>query len=99
MVRPRKVTGTFSYRGIETIEGYTKETQDDTSAPAQGGDDTSAPAQDEDDATNEEAYNEADLKKKRQAELLEIAAGLGIEATTQNSKAEIISMILEKTLG
>lgn len=45
---------------------------------------------------SEEAFDEAALMKKRQAELLQIAADLGIEATAQNSKAEIAKMILEK---
>lgn len=49
--------------------------------------------------TPDVAYDEATLMKKRQGELIEIAASLGIEATTQNSKAEITKMILEKVLG
>lgn len=47
----------------------------------------------------EVVYNEESLMKMRQAELITIAEGLGLEATTQNSKAEITKMILEKSVG
>lgn len=64
-------------------------------------DEVETPTQDEikTETGETEVYTEADLMKKRQAELLDIAKSMDIEASTQNSKAEITKMILEKVLG
>lgn len=47
----------------------------------------------------EDTYTEKSLMAMRQADLIEIAAKMGIEATKDNSKAQITTWILEKQKG
>jgi hypothetical protein len=49
--------------------------------------------------TTVEVYDKVGLMKMRQSDLIKIAASMGLEATTQDSKATITSMILEKQVG